>query len=60
MAKNSWNDFAASGKVSDYLKYRRQECRMTSQAALSAPVNGVGHGTKNCPDRHRIVCNACR
>ncbi len=59
MTKNCWNDFAASGRVSDYLKYREQEGQKEQpKAALS--TGGVEHGTDDRPDRHGAVSHACR
>ncbi len=60
MTRDCWKDFAISGRVSDYLKYREQETHTQRQiAAPSASAGGVGHGTKNCSDRHGVVRNAC-
>lgn len=57
MTRDCWNEFAASGKVSDYLKYREQECRKEQPLVLAG---GVRHGTNACPDRHGALSNACR
>lgn len=57
MTRDCWKDFAVSGRVSDYLKYREQECRKERQAAL---VDGVKDGTDSCPGRHGAVSSACR
>ena len=57
MTRDCWKDFAVSGRVSDYLRYREQECQKERQAAL---IGGVRNGTDGRPDRHGAVGNACR
>ncbi len=59
MTRDCWEDFAASGRISDYLKYREQECR-TGQQPVAAASIGVGHGADGCFDGHGAVSNASR
>lgn len=61
MTRDCWNDFAVTGRVSDYLRYREQEYHTQCQSkAQTASMSGVEHGTKNCPDRHGVIRDACR
>ena len=61
MTRDCWEDFAASGRVSDYLKYREQKSHTPSDpGALAVWTGGVEHGSENRPDRYCIVRNACR
>ncbi len=60
MTRDCWKDFAATGRVSDYLKYREQEHRCVRQSAASAWIDGAVHGADNRSDRHGAVSNACR
>ncbi|MCI8891267.1 MAG: hypothetical protein HFH34_07990 [Eubacterium sp.] len=59
MTRDSWKDFALSGRVSDYLKYREQENRSSRQGA-AVWTGGASDGTDNRADGHGIVSNACR
>lgn len=60
MTRDCWKDFAVSGRVSDYLKYREQECRRGAGAVPAAWIGGVVHGTDSCADRDGTVSDACR
>lgn len=60
MTRDCWEDFALSGRVSDYLKYREQECRNGQQPSEAVWIGGVTHGTDDRTDRHGAVGNACR
>ncbi len=60
MTRDSWKDFALSGRVSDYLKYREQEERRSRQTAAAAWIGGASDGTDNYADGHGVVSNACR
>ncbi len=59
MARDCWEDFAASGRISDYLKYREQAYRERQDARQAVLSGGVEHGADGCPDRHGVVCDAC-
>ena len=59
MTRDCWKDFADSGRVSDYLKYREQERCCVREPAAAAGMGGLEHGTDNCPDGHGAVGNAC-
>lgn len=59
MTRDCWKDFASSGRVSDYLKYREQE-RSSPQSGTAAWMGGREDGTDDRPDRHGAVGNACR
>ena len=59
MTRDCWKDFADTGRVSDYLKYREQERCSGCQAHAAVWTDGVEHGTDNCPDGHGAVGNAC-
>lgn len=60
MTRDCWKDFAVSGRVSDYLKYREQERSSRQQCSAAAWIGGVAHGADSCPDRHGAVSDACR
>ncbi|MDE6888984.1 MAG: hypothetical protein K2P45_10150 [Eubacterium sp.] len=60
MTRDCWEDFALSGRVSDYLKYREQEGRSSEQACAAAWMGGAAHGTDDRTDGHGPVGNACR
>ncbi len=59
MTRDCWKDFADTGRVSDYLKYREQ-IRCCSAKPRAAWTDGAEHGTDSCPDRHGALGNACR
>ncbi len=59
MTRDCWKDFATSGKVSDYLKYREQERRTVQLPAAKASI-GAEYGTDGCFDGHGTVSNAHR
>ncbi len=59
MTRDCWKDFAASGRVSDYLRYRKQE-RDERQQLSAAWSDGAAHGTDGDADRHGPVGDACR
>lgn len=66
MTKDCWKDFAASGRVSDYLRYRKQEqdsgeTGETEEEPLrfTGTWTGQAHGADNFTDRHSDIGNAC-
>lgn len=60
MTRDGWEDFALSGRVSDYLKYREQESRSRQQPGTAAWLGGAADGTDDRADGHGAVGNACR
>ena len=58
MTRDCWKDFAASGSVSDFLKYREQERSCGQPSAVSAWIGGMAHGADDCSDRHDTYGNA--
>ncbi len=56
MTRDCWKEFALSGRVSDYLKYREQEYRGGQPPAAAAWTDETDDRT----DRHGAVGNACR
>ncbi|MDE7312145.1 MAG: hypothetical protein K2N87_11100 [Eubacterium sp.] len=60
MTRDCWDDFALSGRVSDYLKYREQEQRGGQQRCTAAWAGGKTHGTYDRPDGHGACGNAGR
>lgn len=59
MTRDCWKDFAASGRVSDYLRYREQECDERQQGS-AVWSDGAAHGTDSDADRHGPVGDTCR
>ena len=51
MTRDCWNEFAVSGRVSDYLKYREQERCKVRRSGDAAWIDGVTHGTDDRTDR---------
>ncbi len=60
MTSGCWDNFALSGRISDYLKYREQEDCGRQQHCSAAWMGDKAHGTDDRPDRHGAVGNACR
>ena len=60
MTRDCWNELATSGRVSDYLKYREQECRSGQQSGAAVWIDEVANGTDDRTDRYGAVGNACR
>ena len=60
MTRDCWNEFAVSGRVSDYLKYREQECNKVRHSGDAAWIDGVTHATDDRTDRNGAVGNSCR
>lgn len=60
MTRDGWEDFALSGRISDYLKYREQESRSRQQPGTAAWLGGATDGTDDRADGHGAVGNACR
>lgn len=60
MTRDCWKEFALSGRVSDYLKYREQECRRGQQSVTAAWTDEGANGTDDRTDRNGAVGNACR
>lgn len=60
MTRDCWKEFALSGRVSDYLKYREQEYRGGQPPAAAAWTDEGADGTDDRTDRHGAVGNACR
>ena len=60
MTRDCWNEFAVSGRVSDYLKYREQERCKVRPSGDAAWIDGVTHGTDDRTDRYGAVGNSCR
>lgn len=59
MTMDGWLDFAASGKISDYLKYREQVYLQSTKTQETVSLSGVEHGADDCPDRHGVIRDAC-
>lgn len=59
MTRDCWKEFTQSGRVSDYLKYREQECR-PGHTFHAAWMDGVTNGTDDRTDRHGAVGHTCR
>lgn len=60
MISDSWKDFAASGRVSDYLEYRRKSQTGGQAVKLPAAADGVEHERVGAPDRNGVIRDACR
>lgn len=60
MTRDCWKDFAASGRVSDYLKYREQERRSGQQSNAASWIGGMANGADSRSDGHGTISNACR
>ncbi len=63
MAADTWKNFEQSGRVADYLAYRRStEHESPVQAGEAVFLEkGMGsYGSKHHPDGDGIKCHACR
>lgn len=60
MTRDCWEDFAVSGRVSDYLRYRQQACHRDDETAGFGleQTGGMKYEPDDCSDRYGIVGHA--